>query len=209
MVRPCLTVVKADLPAFFHGLVQQVDGVEQLAVVQPVVGQGGDVLHPGLEVPAGKSFQLFRQFPALAVGNVLGEQQTVNEEPQFSISEFPIQVPVGKEGFFLTVGLYPYRLAAPHVITQVDQIQEVSADGLPVCLHVILPLQNLSDLFLRELVVLIGVALKNVQNVKDQELFRLGVHGITSWFHGIRTGGEKIGHKWEYPYYNTRKGACH
>ena len=81
MIHPCMAVVKADLPALFHGLVQHVDGVEQLAVVRPVLRQGGDVPHPGSKVLTGEPLQLLYQLPTLSVRDVLGKQQPVDEDP--------------------------------------------------------------------------------------------------------------------------------
>ena len=97
------------------------------------------MLHPGPEVAVGEALQLFHQLPALAVWDVLGKQQTVDKQAQLSIGEVSVQVPIGEERFLLAVGLYPHRLAALYVKPQVNQIQQVPADGFPVRFHVVLP----------------------------------------------------------------------
>ena len=94
LVRAVLQILEADLPPPADGLVQQLDGEKELLVVGLVLRQAGNVLHPAAEIHIRQALQLVHQLLALAVRDVLGEQQTVNEQPQFAVGEVPLQIEV-------------------------------------------------------------------------------------------------------------------
>lgn len=52
------------------------------------------MLHPAAEIRIGQTLQLAHQLLALAVRNVLGKKQAVNEQPQLAIGEVLLQIEV-------------------------------------------------------------------------------------------------------------------
>ena len=123
-----------------------------------------------------------------------GKQQTIDEQPQFSVGKLTLQVEVGKNGGFLPqrLAVCPqllpavralYRCAAECFavldgIAALQQFREIPADGLPVGSHAVLCFQNFSDLPLGEPVVLIAVLAEDVQNIQNKQFLGLfHIHG--------------------------------
>ena len=135
-------VGEGDLPPFADGLVQHLDGVKQLLAVEGQVRHGSNMPHPGPEIPVGQALQLTDQFFTLAVRDVLGEQQAVDEQPQLAVRELPHQVKIGEKAAFFQpsrclVPHHAHRFAVLDLEPQVDQVHQVSLDGLPVHHHIV------------------------------------------------------------------------
>ena len=142
LVGAVAVVGKGHLPPLADGLVQHLDGVKQLLAVEGQVRHGADVPHPGPEIPVGQALQLADELFALAVGDVLGEQQAVDEQPQLAVGKIPDQVKVGEEAVLLQLACYlvwhqAHRLAVLDLEPQVYQVHQVPLDGLSVHHHIV------------------------------------------------------------------------
>ena len=167
------------------------------------------MLHPAAEIHIRQSLQLVHQLLALAVRDVLGEQQTVNEQPQFAIGEVPLQIEVRPQVALLRLAGFGVRhhangFAVLDVVAAVHEVQNVPPDGFAVGGHIVFGFQNLGDVLLTQAMFLVGILPQDIQNVQNQQLFRLfHRHGITSssiiFYHGIsyntRWRGAKTGHR--------------
>lgn len=85
LVRTVVAVVENHLPILLNGFIQNLNGVEQFCILRLIFRQIADMTDFGLEVPIGQPLDLLNQILALAVGDVLGEQEAINEQPQFRI----------------------------------------------------------------------------------------------------------------------------
>ena len=169
------------------GLIQELNGVEQLLVMSHILGHPGNMLDPGAKVDIGQPFQFANQVFALVVRNVAGKQETVNEQSEFSGGKIPFEVKVGPEtalflgglpGFGIGDGNHTDGFGVLDVIAAVHQIEQIAPNGFSIGTHGIFPFQNIGNLLLAESMLFIGVSLKNVQNIENQHFFRLlGVHG--------------------------------
>ncbi len=178
LVRSILQVLEAYLSASADGLVQQLDGEKELLVVGFVLRQAGDVLHPAAEIHIRQALQLVHQLLALAVRDVLGEQQAVNEQPQLAVGEVPLQIEVRPQVALLRLAGFGVRhhtdgLAVLDVVAAVHEVQNVPPNGFAVGGHVVFGFQDLGDVLLAQAVLLVGVLPQDVQNVHNQQLFRL------------------------------------
>ena len=153
LVRAVFQILEADLPPPADGLVQQLDGEKELLVVGFVLRQAGNVLHPAAEIHIGQALQLAHQLLALAVRNVLGKKQAVNEQPQLAVGEVPLQIEVRPQVALLRhAGLgvrhHSNGLAVLDVVAAVHEVQNVPPDGFAVGGHVVFGFQNFSDVLL-------------------------------------------------------------
>ena len=142
LVRAVLQILEADLPPPADGLVQQLDGEKKLLVVGLVLRQAGNVLHPAAEIHIGQALQLAHQLLALAVRDVLGKKQAVNEQPQLAIGEVPLQIEVRPQVALLRhAGLgvrhHANGLAVLDVVAAVHEVQNVPPDGFAVSGHTV------------------------------------------------------------------------
>ena len=209
LVRAILQVLEADLPPPADGLVQQLDGEKELFVVGFVLRQAGNVLHPAAEIHIGQTLQLVHQLLALAVRNVLGKNQAVNEQPQLAIGEVPLQIEVRPQVALLRhagfgVRHHADRLAVLDVVAAVHEVQNVPPNGLAVSGHIVFGFQNLGDVLLTQAMFLVGILPQDIQNVQNQQFFRLfhrheTTSSFTIFYHGIsyntRWRGAKTGHR--------------
>ena len=125
------------------------------------------------EIDIGQPLKFADQLPALAVGDVLGKQKTVDQQPQLAVIEFMLHVPVRVDDLLLTVLSVANGLAVGQRIPEVDQICEIALDRLTVRLHAVFGFEQLQNVPLRQPMLSIGIAFQDVQNVQDQELFGL------------------------------------
>lgn len=189
LVHSILQVLETDLPPPADGLVQQLDGEKELLVVGFVLRQAGNVLHPAAEIHIGQTLQLAHQLLALAVRNVLGKKQAVNEQPQIAIGEVPLQIEVRPQVALLWLAGFGVRhhadrLAVLDVVAAVHEVQNVPPDGFAVSGHIVFGFQNLGDVLLTQAMFLVGILPQDIQNVHNQQLFRLFYgHEIPSFFH--------------------------
>ena len=174
-------VVEGHLVATADGLVQRLDGEEELPVLRRSDRHGADVLHTGLEVAVGQALQLLHQLFALAVRDVLGEEERVDQQPQLPVGKVPHQIEVGPDKALLQfpgflVGHHTDGFAILDLVAAVHQVENVAADGLAFHGHVVLGAQDLHDVLLAEPVVFIGVPPEDVQNVHDEHFLGMGRH---------------------------------
>ena len=80
---------KGDLTLSADGLIQNLNGIKQLLAMQRQIRHGADMFDAGSEISIGQPLQLPHQFLALAIRQMLREQQTVNEQPQLTVREIP------------------------------------------------------------------------------------------------------------------------
>lgn len=188
LVRAVFQILETDPPSPADGLVQQLDGEKELLVVGLVLRQAGNVLHPAAEIHIGQALQLVHQLLTLAVRDVLGEQQAINEQPQLAVGEVPLQIEVRPQvalhrlaGF--GVRHHADRLAVLDVVAAVHEVQNVPPDGFAVSGHIVFGFQNLGDVLLTQAMFLVGILPQDIQNVHNQQLFRLfHGHEIPSFF---------------------------
>ena len=136
---------------------------------------------------------------------MLGKQQAVNEQPQLTVGEVPFQVEVRPQVALLRLTGFRIRyhadgFAVLDVVAAVHQIHNVPTDSLAVGGHVVFGFQNLGDVLLTQAMFLVGILPQDIQNVQNQQLFRLfHRHGITSFFtifyHGISYNARWRGQK--------------
>lgn len=143
-------------------LVQQLDGEKELLVVGFVLRQAGNALHLAAEIHIGQTLQLAHQLLALAVRNVLGKKQAVNEQPQLAIGEVPLQKEVRPQVALLRLAGFGVRhhadrLAVLDVVAAVHEVQNVSPDGFAVNGHIVFGFQNLGDVLLTQAMFLVGI----------------------------------------------------
>lgn len=153
LVRAVFQILEADLPSPADGLVQQLDGEKELLVVGFVLRQAGNVLHPAAEIHIGQALQLVHQLLTLAVRDVLGEQQAINEQPQLAVGEVPLQIEVRPQVALLRhAGLgvrhHADGLAVLDVVAAVHEVQNVPPDGFAVAGHILFGFQNLGNVLL-------------------------------------------------------------
>ena len=180
-------VFEGHLSVFADGFIQQLNGVEELFVVFRILGHSGNVLDPGAKVDVGQSFQLFNEVYALAVRNMPGKQETVNEQTQFPRGKVPFELEIGPEIALLLGGLPGFGVGDRNhadgfrvldVVAAIHEIEKVPPDGFSVSTHGIFTFQDFSNLGLAETMVLIRVSLENVQDIQNEHFFRLlRVHG--------------------------------
>lgn len=111
------------------------------------------MLHPAAEIHIGQTLQLAHQLLALAVRNVLGKKQAVNEQPQLAISEVLLQLEVRPQVALLRLAGFGVRhhadrLAVLDVVAAVHEVQNVPPDGFAVGGHIVFGFQNLGNVLL-------------------------------------------------------------
>ena len=169
-----LQVVESCFLPLFNGLIQQLNVEKQLLIVLLLPRHPGNVAYTGSEVAAGESFQLFHQFPALAVGQMAGEEKAVDQEPQLPFGKGAHQIEIRKDGVFLFLaGASSGDLTVFNVKTKFHQIHQIPFDGLAVGGHTVPGPQDLADFPLGKAVILVGILPENIQNIENQQLFGL------------------------------------
>ena len=185
LIRAVFEVPEPDSMSLGDRLVEQLDVVEQLLVVGLVLRHSGNVPHARLEVDIGEGRELLDQLLVLLIGNVVGEKDTVDKQTQLAVGELALEIKVGEDHVLLLVTVlvaeHADGLAVVDVIPELDQVHQVALDSLAVELHVILALEDLLYLLLAQTMILVRVALEDVEDIHDRQLLRLlGVHHMIS-----------------------------
>ena len=133
------------------------------------------MLDTGFEIGIGEAFQLFNQLLALAVWDMLGKKQAVNEKPQLAVSKITHQVEVRPDTALfqlsgLAVRYHADRLTVFDLIAAIHEVHKVAAHGFPLHCHVIFCFQNIHDVLLTETVILITVPAEDIQDIYDNKL---------------------------------------
>ena len=171
-VRAEAVVGEGDLLAVRNGLVQNLNGIKQLRILRRGLRQRGNKSHLGLEIAVGQPLQLFYQILALAIGNMLGKEQTIDQKPQLRIRKLPLQIEVRENVAVLRCSILAGDLAQglleANIIAHFHQDCQVPLDALAVGVEVVLPFQNVHDVPLAQPVLRIGIVPQDLQNCKGK-----------------------------------------
>ena len=161
---------EADFPPLLDGIVQHIQIQQNLLVVRVYeFRQMGNMLHFGMEVFVSKPYQLLNQPFGLCAGKRAGEEDAVDQHPQFRI----LKLARHKADAALQ------RNLIPHILKE----HKIVLDRLPSASNTIVCSQQIHDFLLRQAVVAVRMLLQKLQEPHVQKLLVLqsiGIHTLTS-----------------------------
>ena len=123
-----------------------------------------------MKIAVAQPFQLFYQRFALAIGDMLGKQQTVNQKPELRIRKIPFHIKVMLDKALLHhtffVGIHPAGLLEVNGKAHLPQGGEVSLDAFPVSVNTVILCKDFSDVILIQGMFRVGIAAQDFQNGK-------------------------------------------
>lgn len=177
----CIIAVVREInfPLFSDRLIQGFQHKEQLAIFRLVIRQSTNMSGTIAKRIVRQGLDLLDQVPSLPVRNTLGEQDAVDQQPQLSLCKqmLVIEIRTGDvlirfSGFFVWHISRLFR-TGPNRIYRLHQIRPVTLNGFSIHGHAIFTLQEISDLFPGQGLLLVCMFSQNLQNVENQYLLRL------------------------------------
>ena len=132
-----------------------------------------DVFRAGAKVDVGQFFQLPDQFLALAVGDMLGKKQTIDQQSQFAVREVAHKIEVRPDVALFRLACLAVRhhadgFAVLDFVAAFHEAEKIPTDRLSVYRHTILRPKDIGDVFLAEPMILVAIAAENIQDAKNQ-----------------------------------------
>ena len=181
LVRAVFEIGEGGLLSGADRLIEHLDRIKQLRVSRLIVLHGADVPHMRAEISTRETLQLLRERFALAVRNVSGEQQAVDQKPQLRVRKLPLQPEVREHDRLLRLPGFRIRRHAHDLggrdgIAHLQKRAEIAPNRLAVGAHVILRFQNFADVPLAESVLGVGMVAQNIKDQHGQDFFRRFCH---------------------------------
>ena len=173
-IRSVITVGDPDLFSVGNGLVQHVNGVKQLRILGRIRRHAVHVVHPLVEIGAGQLPQLIDQLSPLLIGHGAGEQQTVDQHPEFGFRKVVLIVQIRVDNVFfplprLLIHVGAHNLRVLNIIPGVNQVGDIPLHGRPVHIQSVIILQLLRDLLLGHGMVEIRIFPQDLQNIQNDD----------------------------------------
>ena len=184
LIRMILKIAEPHLAAAVDRLVEQLHIIKQLLIVGLIPGRHArDVLHARSEVDVRELRELFDQLLVLLIRDMAGEQHAVDEQAQLAVGELAFEIKVRENDVLLLAAVLiaggTRGFTVIDVVAELDQVHQVAFDRLAVNRHIVLAAEDILNLALAETVVLVRIALEDIQYIHDDQLLGLlCVHNI-------------------------------